>query len=350
MSFVKILDDSFPALVDKWLAQMIVDNPDLPQYLVDRHRKMAHYNCVGGKYFRGTQVINFAKLGAEAAGKEFEGEIKTKAISLGWAVEALQAAFLVADDVMDSSTTRRGRPCWYLVEGVKMDAVNDALILESFMHFLIEDACGEDDCYRQVVKLYLDTCTKTQMGQTLDLLSMPQGAKCKDVISSYNLETYKRIVKYKTAFYTFSLPMCAGLVIGGIRDVAVLKAVEAICIEIGEKFQIQDDYLDCYQDPAILGKIGTDIENAKLSWLCVQALERLTPEQRVTFEANYGCDNAENVKVIKGIYADLDMTAIYNKQEEESLARVHKLIADNSTLVQAKWFEQVIAMVHNRQK
>jgi len=352
MSFVQLLDDSFPALVDKWLAKLIAESPDLPQYLVDRHRKMAHYNCVGGKYFRGTQVINFAKLAAEKNGLDFEGDVKTRAVSLGWAIEALQSAFLVADDIMDSSTTRRGKPCWYLVPGVQNDAINDALILESFMQFLIEDACTglPDAVYIQTLKLYLSTCQRTQMGQTLDLLSMPQGAKCKDVIGSYNLETYKRIVKYKTAFYTFSLPMCAGLVIGGIRSVDVLNATEEICIEIGEKFQIQDDYLDCYQAPEILGKIGTDIENAKLSWLCVQALQRMTPEQREIFEANYGFDDAEKVAVIKQMYETLGMKDIYNDQEEASLKRVNDLIEKYKNLVTPSWFEQVLAMVHNRQK
>jgi geranylgeranyl pyrophosphate synthase len=72
---------------------------------------------------------------------------------------------------------------------------------------------------------------------------------------------YKRIVKFKTAFYTFYLPMAAGLILGGTRDAATLKAVEAVCMEIGEKFQIQDDYLDNYGDPAFVGNIGTDIQD-----------------------------------------------------------------------------------------
>ena len=38
---------------------------------------------------------------------------------LGWCVEWLQAFFLVADDVMDRSVTRRGAPCWYKVRGEK---------------------------------------------------------------------------------------------------------------------------------------------------------------------------------------------------------------------------------------
>jgi len=99
-----------------------------------------------------------------------------------------------------------------------------------------------------------------------------------------------------------------------------------------------------------LGKIGTDIENAKLSWLCVQALQRMTPEQREIFEANYGFDDAEKVAIIKQMYETLGMKDIYNTQEDESLKRVYGLIEKYNQLLVPSWFDQVIAMVHNRQK
>ena len=55
---------------------------------------------------------------------------------------------------------------------------------------------------------------------------------------------------------------------------------------------VQDDYLDCYGAPEVIGKIGTDIEDNKCSWLVVQALDRVTPEQRKVLEENYGQKHA----------------------------------------------------------
>ena len=42
----------------------------------------------------------------------------------------------------------------------------------------------------------------------------------------------------------------------------------------------QDDYLDLFGDPSMTGKIGTDIQDNKCSWLVVQCLQRASPEQR----------------------------------------------------------------------
>ena len=47
---------------------------------------------------------------------------------------------------------------------------------------------------------------------------------------------------------------------------------------------VQDDFIDCYGDPAVTGKVGTDIEECKCGWLAVQALLRATPEQQQLFK------------------------------------------------------------------
>ena len=65
---------------------------------------------------------------------------------------------------------------------------------------------------------------------------------------------YHAIVKYKTAFYTFYLPVAIGMITSGVKDKTAFNLARTICCQMGEYFQIQDDYLDCFGDPKVIGK------------------------------------------------------------------------------------------------
>ena len=111
----------------------------------------------------------------------------------------------------------------------------------------------------------------------LDLITTPPD---KVDLSRCTIQNYTDIAKYKTAYYSFYLPVACGLIVAGIEDKDAYRVSEEILIPMGIFFQIQDDYLDCYADPDLLGKIGTDIQDNKCSWLVCQALDRATPEQK----------------------------------------------------------------------
>jgi Geranylgeranyl pyrophosphate synthase len=71
-----------------------------------------------------------------------------------------------------------------------------------------------------------------------------------------------------------------------MQDVEVHRQARTLLLEMGHFFQVQDDYLDCFGTPDVTGKIGTDIEDGKCSWLAVVALQRATPAQRKLMEVN----------------------------------------------------------------
>merc|ERR1740115_560283 len=103
------------------------------------------------------------------------------------------------------------------------------------------------------------------------------------------------------------------MVLNGITAESAYQKAKQICVIMGEYFQVQDDYLDCYGDPAVIGKIGTDIQDNKCSWLVVQALAKATPAQRKVLEDNYGKKGDANVKAVKKLYVDMGIEAVYLK-------------------------------------
>lgn len=66
----------------------------------------------------------------------------------------MQAHFLVADDLMDQSLTRRGQPCWFRVEGVGNIAFNDSFILERAIYQMLRTYFKETDYYTDLVDLF----------------------------------------------------------------------------------------------------------------------------------------------------------------------------------------------------
>lgn len=288
---------------------------------ITRLKEVLEYNAIGGKYNRGlTVVVTFRKL--VEPGKQDPDSLQ-RALTVGWCVELLQAFFLVSDDIMDSSLTRRGQTCWYLKPGIGLDAINDAFLLESSIYRLLKLYCREQPYYLDLIELFLQSSYQTEIGQTLDLITAPQGNVD---LGRFTEKRYKSIVKYKTAFYSFYLPVAAAMYMAGIDGEKEHANAKKILLEMGEFFQIQDDYLDLFGDPSVTGKVGTDIQDNKCSWLVVQCLQRASPEQRQILQENYGQKEAEKVARVKALYEEMNLSAVYMQYEEDSYSHIMGLI------------------------
>lgn len=330
----------YPMLRDEMIEHMQSHN--LPQESLDWVQEMMDYTVPGGKLYRGTTVVSVYEL----VNKTSDTVELAKAAVLGWAVEFLQAFFLVADDVMDESPTRRGQPCWYKLEKVNMIAINDSFILESFVFSIIKKHFGSSPYYQQLVDLFLKITQNTEFGQLLDLTSQTPG---KIDLDRFTLERYRMIVKYKTAFYTFYLPVAIGMITAGIKDKASFDLAESICLKMGEYFQIQDDYLDCFGDPKVIGKVGTDIQDNKCSWLVVQALDRCTPGQRAILEKNYGKWDDKKVAKVKDLYKQLDLPKAFADYEEASYKSIQEDLQKVTTMPKEA-FEIFLNKIYKRSK
>lgn len=272
-----------------------------------------------------------------------------QAATLGWLIELLQAFFLVSDDIMDSSITRRGKPCWYRQEGVGMVAINDAFMLESAIYTLLKKHFRSHPAYVDMLELFHEVTLQTELGQLCDLLTAPE-----DVVNldNFSLEKYSFIVIYKTAYYSFYLPVALALQMLNIATPKNLKQAEDILIPMGEYFQVQDDFLDNFGLPEHIGKIGTDIQDNKCSWLVNQALKIATPEQRKILEEHYGRKDSAHEAEIKKLYNDMNLKKIYEDFEEKTVNSLQEKInkVDESEGLKKEVFEVFLSKIYKRSK
>uniref|UniRef100_A0A8C5UT09 Farnesyl pyrophosphate synthase n=1 Tax=Microcebus murinus TaxID=30608 RepID=A0A8C5UT09_MICMU len=286
---------------------------------ISRLKEVLEYNAIGGKYNRGmTVLVAFREL---VEPKKQDADSLQRALTVGWCVE--------------------------LKPGIGLDAVNDALLLEACIYRLLKHYCREQPYYLNLIELFLQSSYQTEIGQTLDLITAPQGNV---ELGRFTEKRYKSIVKYKTAFYSFYLPVAAAMYMAGIDGEKEHANAKKILLEMGEFFQIQDDYLDLFGDPSVTGKVGTDIQDNKCSWLVVQCLQRATPEQRQILQENYGQKEAEKVARVKALYEELDLQAVFLQYEEDSYSHLMSLIEQYAAPLPRAIFLELARKIYKRKK
>ncbi|MGV8978706.1 MAG: polyprenyl synthetase family protein [Cellulomonas sp.] len=204
------------------------------------------------------------------------------------ALELFQAAALFHDDVMDDSDTRRGLPAahrtfadLHVSEEWSGDArrfgESAAILLGDLALVLSEQAfreaiSGETKPLRDQAGAVFDLMrTEVTVGQYLDVLAqaLPWGhdpaadeARARDVIRA------------KSARYSVEHPLVLGAVLAEADD-HELDACRTIGLPLGEGFQLRDDLLGVFGDPATTGKpAGDDLREGKRTVLVARAMAR----------------------------------------------------------------------------
>ncbi|KAI5958266.1 ERG20 [Candida theae] len=311
----------FEGIVDE-LTDILVSYK-MPQEAISWFKNNLNYNTPGGKLNRGLSVVDTYAILNNTTSDKLDDVTYRKVAILGWAIELLQAYFLVADDMMDQSKTRRGQPCWYLKEGVGNIAINDSFMLDGAIYEILRKHFRKDSYYVDLLDLFHEVTFQTELGQLLDLVTADEEHVDLD---KFSLEKHSFIVIFKTAFYSFYLPVALAMYMSGINNEKDLKQVKDVLIPLGEYFQIQDDFLDCFGTPEQIGKIGTDIKDNKCSWVVNQALLHATPEQRKLLDDNYGKKDDESEARCKQLFKDLGIEKIYHDYEESIVQKLRQQI------------------------
>lgn len=213
------------------------------------------------------------------------------ASSLEW----LQASALVHDDVIDASDLRRGRPSAHRefendhrAQSWRGDptqfGTGAAILLGDLMLGWCEEMFRGSGFSGEVLASatpYLDACkNEVVAGQYLDLVGQAR--------AEVSVETAMRVVRYKSAKYTVERPLHLGAALAG-AGADLLATLTAYGLPLGEAFQLRDDVLGVFGDPAVTGKpIGDDLREGKRTVLVAHAATRASAEQRELLHAHIG--------------------------------------------------------------
>lgn len=231
----------------------------------------------GGKRLRPA----FAYWGYRAVTPGPDDAVGDEILRLFAALELLHACALVHDDVIDDSATRRGMPTAHMHfadlhrnsawRGSPEQFGRSAAILLGDLSLVWADdivagAPLTPDGSQRVRRVWSDIRTEVLGGQYLDIVAECVGAD--SISSAMNVNTYK------TASYTVSRPLQLGAAAAADRP-DVQAIFHSLGNDIGVAFQLRDDVLGVFGDPAVTGKpSGDDLRSGKRTVLLAEAVER----------------------------------------------------------------------------
>jgi geranylgeranyl diphosphate synthase, type I len=259
----------------------------LRQYLHDRRTQTAHigedyallvaaledFVLNGGKRLRPA----FAYWGWRAVAT---GQPDPNALLLFSALELLHTSALVHDDVIDDSSTRRGRPTAHIrFAALHRDrdwrgsadrfGISAAILLGDLALTWADDIVFRVDlspeAQRRIRRVWGDIRTEVLGGQYLDIVAEASAAE--SIASAMNVDIFK------TARYTVSRPLQLGAAAAADRP-DVQDLFQQFGTDLGIAFQLRDDVLGVFGDPAVTGKpSGDDLRSGKRTVLIAEAVQ-----------------------------------------------------------------------------
>ena len=223
------------------------------------YEPISYILALGGKRIRPTLTL----MTAEIFGTDYK-----KALPAALAIEVFHNFSLIHDDIMDDAPLRRGNETvhekWDLNTGILS---GDAMLILAYQYF----EQYEPTVFRDLAKLFSKTAIQVCEGQQWDV-----DFENRDAVT---IPEYLKMIEYKTAVL-----VAAAMKMGAIIATTSTENCDLIYdfgLNLGLAFQLQDDYLDAFGDPATFGKqVGGDIIENKKTYLYLKAKEFSTQEEK----------------------------------------------------------------------
>lgn len=257
---------------------------------------------IGGKRIRPRLCLTAYALFKD----RFTEEILTPAA----AIEVFHSFTLIHDDIMDKADVRRGVPTVYKKWDENTAILSgDVMSIESYR--MIAKAPAK--AVPAVLELFSTTAAQVCEGQQYDMDF--------ENMDKVPMNDYMKMIGLKTAV----LIACAakmGALIAGASD-KESDLLYKFGYDLGLAFQITDDWLDTYGDPAVFGKaIGGDIINNKKSWLLTRAIEKAGVERfskALAMPISTEKEKEDKIAAVKSIYEEYGI----GEEAKQEIVRFH---------------------------
>lgn len=270
-----------------------------PSGLYDPLRYMIE---IGGKRIRPRLCLTAYAL--------FKDSFTEEILSPAAAIEVFHSFTLIHDDIMDKADVRRGVPTVYRKWDENTAILSgDVMSIESYRMIAKAPAFA----LPAVLALFSDTAAQVCEGQQydMDFEDLPQ----------VPMEDYLKMIGLKTAVLIACSAKMGALIAGASAEEADL--LYKFGYDLGLAFQITDDWLDTYGDPAVFGKaIGGDILNNKKSWLLTRALEKAGTErfaEALAMPISTDEEKEAKIAAVKKLYEELGI----GEEAKEEIKRFH---------------------------
>ena len=228
------------------------------------------------------------------------------------ALEVFHSFTLIHDDIMDKADVRRGVPTVYRKWDENTAILSgDVMSIESYK--LIAKAPAE--VLPEALGLFSKTAAEVCEGQQYDMDF--------EDLECVPMSDYLKMIGLKTAVLIACSAKMGAVVAGAPEETCEL--LYKYGYDLGLAFQIADDWLDTYGDPAVFGKaIGGDIVNNKKSWLMTRAFEKAGEMREdllaaMAMPVHTGEHRSAKIDAVKGIYDRLGV----GEEAKQEIIRLH---------------------------
>ncbi|HMX77152.1 MAG: (2E,6E)-farnesyl diphosphate synthase [Bacteroidetes bacterium ADurb.BinA245] len=279
--------------------------PAQPASLYDPNEYFLHQ---GGKRIRPVLCL---------MGNEMFDDIKVDAWHVGTSIELFHNFTLIHDDIMDKAPVRRGKETVHEKFGTNTAILAGDVMLVSAYEELNKIGL---EFLRPILTLFNKTAKEVCEGQQMDMDF--------EKMESVSFEAYIKMIELKTSV-ALAASLQTGAILGGAGE-----RNQHLLYEFGRKlgiaFQVQDDYLDAFGDPAKFGKqMGGDILANKKTFLLIHTLETAAAAKQIELKKLLQSNTADKIVKVQQLYKDCnaDKWALQLKQQylEEALKHLEDI-------------------------